>query len=29
MQIFQWVDDEICERGKVLILEQRQTILRL
>nr|POE78162.1 2-alkenal reductase (nadp(+)-dependent) [Quercus suber] len=26
---FQWVDDEICLRGKVLILEQRQTILRL
>ncbi|KAL0016495.1 hypothetical protein SO802_003564 [Lithocarpus litseifolius] len=26
---FQWVDEEICPRGKVLIPEQRQTILRL
>ncbi|KAL0003756.1 hypothetical protein SO802_011317 [Lithocarpus litseifolius] len=26
---FQWVDDEICPRGKVLIPEQRRTILRL
>ena len=26
---FQWVDDEICARGKVLIPEQRHTILRL
>ncbi|KAK4580581.1 hypothetical protein RGQ29_024287 [Quercus rubra] len=26
---FQWVDDEICARGKVFIPEQRHTILRL
>nr|XP_023907692.1 uncharacterized protein LOC112019403 [Quercus suber]POF16806.1 hypothetical protein CFP56_72915 [Quercus suber] len=26
---FQWRDDEICERGKVLIPEQRQHILIL
>ncbi|KAK4568223.1 hypothetical protein RGQ29_003848 [Quercus rubra] len=26
---FQWVDDEICPRGKVLIPEQRHIILRL
>ena len=28
-KIFQWHDDEICERGKVLISEQRQRILTL
>jgi len=28
-KFFQWLDDEICARGKVLIPEQRQTILRL
>ncbi|XP_075640185.1 uncharacterized protein LOC142611918 [Castanea sativa] len=28
-KFFQWVDDEICERGKVLIPEMRQKILRL
>nr|POE65459.1 hypothetical protein CFP56_49538 [Quercus suber] len=28
-KFFQWVDDEICARGKVLIPEQRQTILKL
>ena len=26
---FQWVDDEICLRGKVLIPKQRQTIFIL
>ena len=26
---FQWVDDEICARGKVFIPEQRHTILKL
>ncbi|XP_075666456.1 uncharacterized protein LOC142636206 [Castanea sativa] len=28
-KFFQWIDDEICERGKVLIPEMRQKILRL
>ncbi|XP_023924947.1 uncharacterized protein LOC112036376 [Quercus suber] len=28
-KFFQWVDDEICAHGKVLIPKQRQTILRL
>ncbi|XP_050241862.1 uncharacterized protein LOC126690777 [Quercus robur] len=28
-KFFQWLDDEICERGKVLIPEQRQRILTL
>ncbi|KAL4626294.1 hypothetical protein ACB092_05G085600 [Castanea dentata] len=28
-KFFQWCDDEICERGKMLILEQRQQITRL
>ena len=28
-KFFQWRDDEICERGKVLIPEQRQQILTL
>ena len=28
-KFFQWRDDEICERGKVLIPEQRQRIIRL
>ena len=28
-KFFQWRDDEICERGKVLIPEQRQRILTL
>ncbi|KAK9989033.1 hypothetical protein SO802_029272 [Lithocarpus litseifolius] len=28
-KFFQWVDDEICERGKVLIPEMRQRILKL
>ncbi|KAK9986021.1 hypothetical protein SO802_030972 [Lithocarpus litseifolius] len=28
-KFFQWRDDEICERGKVLILEQRQRIIKL
>ncbi|XP_050242304.1 uncharacterized protein LOC126691295 [Quercus robur] len=26
---FQWLDDEICERDKVLIPKQRQQIIRL
>ena len=29
VNFFQWLDDEICERGKVLIPEQRQRILTL
>ena len=28
-KFFQWVDDEICLRGKVFIAKQRQTILKL
>ena len=28
-KFFQWRDDEICERAKVLILEQRQRIITL
>nr|POE96369.1 hypothetical protein CFP56_56690 [Quercus suber] len=28
-KFFQWRDDEICDRGKVLIPEQRQRIIRL
>ena len=28
-KFFQWLDNEICVRGKVLIPEQRQIILRL
>ena len=28
-RFFQWRDDEICERGKVLIPQQRQTIIKL
>ena len=28
-KFFQWVDEKICPHGKVLIPEQRQTILRL
>ena len=26
---FQWRDDKICERGKVLIPQQRQRIIKL
>ena len=28
-RFFQWRDDEICERGKVLIPQQRQRIIKL
>ncbi|KAL4653440.1 hypothetical protein ACB092_01G303500 [Castanea dentata] len=28
-RLFQWRDDEICERGKVLIPQQRQRIIQL
>ena len=28
-RFFQWHDDEICERGKVLIPQQRQRIIKL
>ncbi|KAL4602239.1 hypothetical protein ACB092_10G039100 [Castanea dentata] len=28
-KFFQWRDDEICERGKMLISKQRQRIIRL
>ena len=28
-RFFQWCDDEICDRGKVLIPEQRQWIITL
>ncbi|KAK9991135.1 hypothetical protein SO802_026120 [Lithocarpus litseifolius] len=28
-KFFQWHDDEICERGEVLIPEQRQRIIKL
>ena len=28
-RFFQWHDDEICERGKVLIPQQRQKIIKL
>ena len=27
-RFFQWRDDEICERGKVLIPQQRQMIIK-
>ena len=28
-RFFQWCDDEICERGKMLIPPQRQRIIKL
>ena len=28
-RFFQWHDDEICERGKLLIPQQRQRIIKL
>ena len=28
-RFFQWYDDEICERGKVLISQQKQRIIKL
>ena len=28
-RFFQWRDDEICERGKVLIPQQKQRIIKL
>ncbi|KAK9998254.1 hypothetical protein SO802_017857 [Lithocarpus litseifolius] len=28
-RFFQWCDDEICERGKVLIPQQRQRIIKI
>ena len=28
-RFFQWHDDEICERGKVLIPQQKQRIIKL
>ena len=28
-RFFQWRDDEICKRGKVLIPQQRQRIIKL